>query len=702
MTPTDAEMPDIPNFLDRTRGTAAKAAPLPPDLAALTVRRKRLLEAGYRPIPANGKAVHLAGWSSLQPTEADIEAWARERPGDTNTGLLTRDTPAVDNDVLDPDVATELCREFLSMIGNGGRVIWRVGQAPKHAFLCRTDAPFKKIATPTFTSPDGRKHRVEVLADGQQIIVDGTHPGTGEPYEWHDGEPGEVRRDELPYMDDAKAAAFIAKATEVMIARGWTQEKPQAETPGREQKYAAAALDGCAAELGGTPEGERNNKLNAVAYRMGRMVARGWMDRDAVCERLMAAARACGLGKDEAKATLLSGLKAGEANPHPDLEARAQAPEPELAPCTIDAVLEVFERWLILKGRTPVYAVLGAVAANLLPGDPVWLGLIAPPSSAKTEILNSISRLPYVVQASTITPGGLLSGSTPKKDQDKQARGGLLQQIGAFGIIMVKDFGSLMDMRPDTKAEMLAALREVFDGAFTRHLGTDGGRTLAWRGKAGFVFAATGAFDQHHSVITAMGDRYLLCRVAPVDGHEQFNRALEHVGAATERMRKELAEVVARLFSGRTPEPRPLSLEERGRIGSIVSLVVRLRGVVERDRYTREIEAVPGAEGTARLGLSLERLLAGLDTLGVDRETALRVVEAVALDSVPPIRRRAYEYVAGISPGTAETSAVAAHLGLPKNTVRRYLEDLAAYGLIILIPAEEKGESDLWAAALQR
>jgi hypothetical protein len=689
------------------------------DLAALTARRKRLLAGGYRPIPANGKAVHLAGWSSLQATEADIEAWARERPNDTNTGLLTARTPAVDIDVLDPDVAIELHREFLYMIGNGGRVIWRVGQTPKHAFLCQTDAPFKKIATPTFTSPDGRPNRVEVLCAGQQIIAYGTHPGTGGPYEWHDGEPGEVRRDELPYMDDAKAAAFIAKATEVMKAHGWTadnEKKPQAETPRaaapaassnpglvREpQKYSRKALDDCAAELAGTPEGERNNKLNAVAYRMGRMVARGWIDRDAVCERLMAAARACGLGKDEAKATLLSGLEAGEAEPHPDLEARAQAPEPELAPCTIDAVLEVFERWLILKGRTPVYAVLGAVAANLLPGDPVWLGLIAPPSSAKTEILNSISRLPYVVQASTITPGGLLSGSTPKKDQDKQARGGLLQQIGAFGIIMVKDFGSLMDMRPDTKAEMLAALREVFDGAFTRHLGTDGGRTLAWRGKAGFVFAATGAFDQHHSVITAMGDRYLLCRVAPVDGHEQFNRALEHVGAATERMRKELAEVVARLFSGRTPEPRPLSLEERGRIGRIVSLVVRLRGVVERDRYTREIEAVPGAEGTARLGLSLERLLAGLDTLGVDRETALRVVEAVALDSVPPIRRRAYEYVAGISPGTAETSAVAAHLGLPKNTVRRYLEDLAAYGLIILIPAEEKGESDLWAAALQR
>jgi hypothetical protein len=93
------------------------------DLAALTARRKRLLASGYTPIPANGKAVHLAGWPSLQATEADIEAWARERPGDTNTGLFTARTPAVDIDVLDPEVAAELHREFLAMIGNGGCVI---------------------------------------------------------------------------------------------------------------------------------------------------------------------------------------------------------------------------------------------------------------------------------------------------------------------------------------------------------------------------------------------------------------------------------------------------------------------------------------------------------------------------------------------------------------------------------------------------
>jgi hypothetical protein len=302
----------------------------------------------------------------------------------------------------------------------------------------------------------------------------------------------------------------------------------------------------------------------------------------------------------------------------------------------------------------------------------VWLGVVGPPSSAKTEILNSILMLPNVAQAATLTPAGLLSG-TPKKQRDIKggARGGLLRQIGEFGIIVCKDFGSVLSMRPDAKAEALAALRELYDGRWTRILGTDGGRSLSWKGKIGLLFGATGVIDSHYSVIGAMGDRFLLSRLAPTP-QGQFSRALKHVGAATGQMRKELAEAVARLFAGRRPEPPPISEDEVRQIDWVVSLAVRLRGAVECDRHSREMEAVYGAEGTARIGLALERLLAGLDTLSVDRATALAVVKSVVLDSVPPLRRNAYDYLRKTPDLTgdfaeAETSEVAQALGLPTN-----------------------------------
>src|SRR5262249_13809414 len=224
------------------------------------------------------------------------------------------------------------------------------------------------------------------------------------------------------------------------------------------------------------------------------------------------------------------------------------------------------------QGRTPV-------AANYLPGEPVWLGLGAPPSSAKTELPNSGSHLPNVEPIATLTVAALLSG-TPKNERDKGAKGGLLRSIGEFGIAVLKDFGSVLSMHTETRAEVLAAMREIFDGKWTRHLGTDGGRTLHWEGKLGLVFGSTPAIDAYHAVIGSLGDRWLLSRMAPVAGKQQFTRALKHGGAAVAQMRKELAEAVAALFAGRRAEPRPVTDEEANRIGDAISLAVRLRGTI--------------------------------------------------------------------------------------------------------------------------
>ena len=76
------------------------------------------------------------------------------------------------------------------------------------------------------------------------------------------------------------------------------------------------------------------------------------------------------------------------------------------------------------------------------------------------------------------------------------------------------------------------------------------------------------------------------------------------------------------------------------------------------------------------------------------REFALDVVEAIAMDSVPPIRRRAYGFLASAKEGGAETTDVANALSLPTVTVRRALEDLAAYDLAVRI-SQGQGKSDL-------
>jgi hypothetical protein len=248
-------------------------------------------------------------------------------------------------------------------------------------------------------------------------------------------------------------------------------------------------------------------------------------------------------------------------------------------------------------------------------------------------------------------------------------------------------------MHAETRAETLAALREVYDGTWTRHLGSGGGKTLAWKGKVAIIFAATEVIDSHHAVMGAMGDRFLLSRLKPVAGRKQFTRALKHVGGSISEMRKELTTAVTRLFSRRRTEASGISDDEAEAIGKAIALAVRLRGAVERDYRSREIEAIYGTEGTARIGLALERLLAGLDTLGMDRSAALAVVKEIALDSVPPLRRRAYDCVCKYR--DVETGDVAIELGLPTTTIRRILEDLAAHGLIVR-KSQGEGKPHLW------
>jgi AAA domain/Bifunctional DNA primase/polymerase, N-terminal len=300
-------------------------------LGRATVCRKRLLAAGYLPLPVNGKAPPVVGWQDIQATNELINGWEDKYANATNTGILTRTVPAIDIDVLDAAVADEL-QEIAGRMLGGSAV--RFGQAPKRALLFRADTPFDKISTPVYTSPDGRAHKVEVLCCGQQIVVHGNHPVTQAPYTWAGGEPGpQLKRGALPLLNADKAAEFIAAAARCMSEHGWTPRKKlngeasggswSANSGERERAYAQAALEGSAGELAQAAPGERNDTLNKKAFRLGTMAARGWISPEEVTDALVAAADACGLNQDDGveltRKTIRSGLERGKKSPHPDL-----------------------------------------------------------------------------------------------------------------------------------------------------------------------------------------------------------------------------------------------------------------------------------------------------------------------------------------------------------------------------------------------
>jgi hypothetical protein len=372
------------------------------------------------------------------------------------------------------------------------------------------------------------------------------------------------------------------------------------------------------------------------------------------------------------------------------------APASGVRPPALAEALAVYRRWLLVDADAlDVLVVLGAAQANRLPGDPVWLLDVAAPGWGKTETIAPLAAVPFARLVGTLTEAALLSG-TARKERARDATGGLLQSLGPFGLIVVKDFGSVLSLHRHERAKVLAALREVYDGAWTRAVGTDGGRLLEWRGKAGVIAGVTPAIDSHHGVIGALGERFLMHRrVTP--SPEAIAEASLNAAGREDIMRAELAEAVVCLMAAEPVAPLEPDEAERRWLMNLAIVAAQARAPVERDRQSREITLVLGAEAPTRLLKALLGLRNGMRSLGADRETAAEAVRRVALDCIPSLRRTALDYLAAES-AEVETSAAAAALGYPTGTVRRALEELAVYGVASRAKAGE-GKADRWAMA---
>jgi Bifunctional DNA primase/polymerase, N-terminal len=172
--------------------------------------RLAMWRGGYAPLPLVGKNpdVNGKGWQlkRQQTSEREIRLWGRMYPYASNTGCLTRTTPTLDIDILDRNACRAVFEHIKGYFEGRGLVLCRSGNAPKFAVPFRTGTPFKKLAAKVIP-PEGRPGQLEFLGDGQQFVVDGRHPDTGQPYRWWpaDRNPSTVARSALPEIDEARA-----------------------------------------------------------------------------------------------------------------------------------------------------------------------------------------------------------------------------------------------------------------------------------------------------------------------------------------------------------------------------------------------------------------------------------------------------------------------------------------------------------------
>ncbi len=177
----------------------------------------------------------------------------------------------------------------------------RTGSGGMHLYFAHAGGPIRNSASTRLGSG------LDVRADGGYVIAPPSRHASGVTYRW-----GPVR-DLAPLpgwlVDRLVAAEF---------------KPPQAPDAGQVRRdpgvsaWASAAMAGELERIASAEVGRRNHVLNRAAFVLGQIVGGGHLDRAYVAELLEQAGQAVGLGPRETRATVGSGMDAGERSPrHP-------------------------------------------------------------------------------------------------------------------------------------------------------------------------------------------------------------------------------------------------------------------------------------------------------------------------------------------------------------------------------------------------
>ena len=441
------------------------------------------------------------------------------------------------------------------------------------------------------------------------------------------------RREDLPYIREAEARALVDGLAEMLVADfGYVRA---AERPRRKKNGAdtGTAYDGAADWQYLVDRIRAGEALHDSLRDLAAKLVTSGMAAGAAVNLLKALMESSSAPRDERWLErlneiprLVDSAERLKEKPEPAAEATAASSLPRQ---TLAEVHAVFKKWFGAEyDLDAATAAIAAAASERLPGDPLWLLIVAGPGGAKTETVQALAGAGAYVTSTIASEGALLSAS-PRKQRHQKATGGLLRKIGDRGTLVIKDFTSILSADRNTRASVLAAIREVYDGRWERNVGTDGGQTLTWTGRIVIVAAVTTAWDAAHAVVATMGDRFALLRLRTSAGRRQAGRgAIRNTGGEIE-MRQELAAAVGALVEHMDTTVYQLSDAEVEQVVKAADLVTLARSAVERD-YRGEIEFAHDPEAPTRFAKQLVQLLRGAISIGMTPAEAMRLVRRCA------------------------------------------------------------------------
>lgn len=282
-----------------------------------------LLAEGFWPVPIKpgSKAPIGNEWGRNRPTEASLRETFLANPGAGIGIKLGKPGGVIDFDIDDPETGDDsLCSILGGLFVSRG---WANSDRRTH-LLARWDDRLAAFNRTIVKSPKlpGLEIRIGALRDDDdrqlQTVVPPTPTTKGEPRRWNGV-------DEIA----ALPGEFFDRLAEV-LRQDIEDSEPRViplNIPGATDRYVRKAIIDECEEVAATPEGDRNNRLNIAAFKLGTLVGAGALDRSTAEHALVAAASQAGLGGKESSKTIRSGIDAGTKKPR-DLSGIGAKPSP--------------------------------------------------------------------------------------------------------------------------------------------------------------------------------------------------------------------------------------------------------------------------------------------------------------------------------------------------------------------------------------
>ena len=169
-----------------------------------------------------GGWVGKRSWPELQATIDDIAAWEASGAG---IGMQGRNFPALDIDVDDIELADRV--HELAILTLGVAPI-RFGRGSRRILVYAGSGFNKRRVSFRCANPAGGAveidaiQAVELLATGQQYVVEGIHPKTHLPYRWHEGQsPAVIGAAALSGLRSEALDAFFDKLESLLDMFGY-------------------------------------------------------------------------------------------------------------------------------------------------------------------------------------------------------------------------------------------------------------------------------------------------------------------------------------------------------------------------------------------------------------------------------------------------------------------------------------------------